>query len=314
MKASDSTRYLDDVFDQLNLSRFLSRDEFLQGARQLEAALLRVGLDAHLAVVGSIPFMRAVDDDVRFPFLSDLHNRITDCLLMDVPDELVVFVEHLRNLPDPPIAEEIRKWLVARALDSTESEVQRALAEFLLFEAVRVNLSVAAQDADGELERVGSGLGDLDAIAERTVRDLLVAGPLEDDVRPFHVLMAGAMVRLRDHATRLRALLRTTGDALANVWAERASVARALRDVRPVDAILVLNKLAPYLQRQPLSIERLQKRHPLLLGSMSHDALDQRISRFMRRLKARGAAALPKRRSPSLLRFVTELEKETEPS
>jgi hypothetical protein len=93
--------------------------------------------------------------------------------------------------------------------------------------------------------------------------------------------------------------------------AKCAAIERSLRDLEAVDALLVHNEVASYLGEQRLSVQELQRQHPVVLDGMTRAALDQRISRLRRRLAAGGKASPPTRdRSSSLCTIMAEIESE----
>jgi hypothetical protein len=263
---------------------------------EIEAELLRLAFEAHRAVEQGVGFGAAARDAEGFPSLQRLHAGVEDALRMTVSPELQVWLDDLRRG-----AEELGAMRddLAR-LASAGAPIERALARFLLFEAVRSNLLVAVWPPGSGFQAVGGEPEDLDAIAESEV-DLLVGrgAAVAAEERSFRVLLAAAMIELTRHAELLREAVARSQDETVASLAEKSAIESRLRELDPVDAVLVRNELARYLGEERVTLEELMVLHPVLLGGHKRDALDQRISRFRRRVAAGGLEAVrrPGRRS-----------------
>jgi hypothetical protein len=256
---------------------------------EIEAELLKLAFDAHRASEAGIGLGAAARDAARFPSLQRLHAGVDDALRLTVSAELEVWLDDLRRG-----AEELGAMRddLAR-LAGAGAPIERALARFLLFEAVRANLLVAVWASGRGFDAVGGAPEDLDAIAEAEVARLVAQGPtVEPEERSFRVLLAAAMIELTRHAELLReAVARSQDDTVASL-AEKAAIEERLRELDPVDAVLVRNELARYLGEERRTLEELAVLHPVLLGGHKRDALDQRISRFRKRAAAGGLEAV----------------------
>lgn len=259
---------------------------------EIEAELLKLAFEAHDAALGGVGFAEAALDAARFPSLSAMHAAMGDALHVSVSGELGVWVEDLVR-----VAAELQNMRDELArLAAAGAPLERALAHFLLFEAVRVNLLVAVWASGGGYSAVGGEVDDLDTIAEAEVERMVARGPqAAPEERSFRVLLAAAMIELTRHAELLRAATAGAQAETVASHAERAAIEMRLRELDPVDATLLRNELARYLGEERQTMEQLIARHPVLLGGYKRDALDQRISRFRRRVAANGAAAVGRR-------------------
>lgn len=265
----------------------------------IEAELLRMAFEAHEATERGVALADAVRDPGSYPSLQRLHRGVADALVMSLPAELEGWLERVRVEGDVTI-ERLRAGLAQLAVAGAPAE--SALAEFLIFEGVRARLLVAAWETGASYEAVGGTADELDVIAEQETAAFLSSWPAEGvaEVRPFQVLLSSAMIELTRRTEVLAALLARTQEWLVASLAERAAVERRLRTLDPTDAALVRNELATYLGEDRLTVEQLTHEHPLLLGDARRDALDQRISRFRKKLRAGGLEAVRKRDRPAL--------------
>jgi hypothetical protein len=272
-------------------------------ADELEALLLRTAFEAHDALARGLPLADAARDGVRFPSLFRLHAGLGDALELSIATEVGEWLDDARRSAEQ--LDRLREGLVQVA--ALGQPLEAALARFLLFEAVRTRLLVAAWASDTAFEAAGGDPEDVDAIAAAEVARAVASSPsLPPDIRRFRLLLAAAMVELTRHAEELRAsLARAQGDLVAS-FGERAAIEAQLRELDPVDAVLVRNELARYLGEERVTIEELTRRHPVLLGGHKRDALDQRMSRFRRRLLSGGLRAIRTRVGDSIAEALSE--------
>ena len=297
------------LYRELGITDIISEDQLNIGLAQLEAELVAIAVDVNVAVTRGVPLRHAVLDDVNYPHLHRAHATIDDVLEMSLPAEFQAWVRRVHAMPMPPLVDELRTQL-AQLAAANNSAVAFAV-RFLLFQAARANLKVAAWRTNGAFEAVGATPGLIDEVAEAEVDELLdLVSALPPDIRPFHQLVSKAMVELTDVVEELRRMLCVTNAELVAQLTERASIECNLRMIDPVEAALIRNELHEVLGEQYLSIEGLQRAHPALLGSSSRAALDQRASRLRQRLKERGRAGAPRRHEPSLYQLLTSLDGE----
>lgn len=288
----------------LRLHEVIDPSELELGIRHLEAEAKRIALDAHTAMTHPVPLAEAVHDVANFPHLARIHTAVDDLLTLSLPPPLVEWLMSLLAMPEPPAFDAMRAALVVAAA-APQSPDRRALARFMLFEGVRLNLVLLAKWHPHETYGVGLELRDLDAIAEARVDEWFAEEPAAPEgTRPFHVIVAAAAHSLGEHAAAFRAALAGVQQEFVEGLEMRARVEELLSEMDVRDAILFRNQVAPALGEQRLSVELLQERHWHVLAELSRDALDQRAKRA--RDKARQMARdttgeSPKRRRIALL-------------
>jgi hypothetical protein len=297
-------------YRRLGLDRLVGEEAFVAGIRQIEAGLLRIAVDVQSAEAQGIPLRVAAANEAEFPQLFRAHVGLADLMATSVPPAIEALVRRSFSLRDTAIADEAREDLVRLATGAYAPPIERSLARFALFEAVRANLLYAAWRTEGGFEAVGGSSDDIDQIAEDRVEKLFAEAPnLESDVRSFRVIVASALEHLTSHAESLRKAIAVMHADVAAAFEECAAFERSLRELDAADALLVRNEMAQYLGEQHLSVDELLRQHPVAFQDVSRDALDQRVSRLRRRLRASGrTAALSKR--PSLYTLLAEFEKE----
>lgn len=265
--------------------------------RELQGELDRLADEALRAREAGLSLLRAVRDP-RFPTLQGFHQGLRDALFLEIPEEL----EPWAQLATGGAAGSLQNMLVDFARgpeDDRLSALQGALAELLVFEAVRLRLYVTALRSD-EFEVLGGEESDLDAIAHNEVAALLhhpeLGGP---DVRPLTVLLASASVALARDAEERAEELRDTGEDTREELRMRARLRSALRELRLPEAVLLENALAALLGEERRELTELQAERPVALGGMTRQAMDQRVSRGRRAL-AHPRSTWPRRRRPAL--------------
>jgi hypothetical protein len=254
----------------------------------------------------------ALPDAVKapgFPALREFHQGLRDALFLEIPRDLLPWVEGVAT-PEgaaraglPELYD--RLYGIARqspTVPATEDHsmlLQVALAELLMFESVRLRLLVTAWSSP-EFESLGGTEDDIDRIAWTEVEVLLADPALADpSVRPLAVMIASASVSLaRDAAERAEALRRVGADAREDLRV-RARLRAALRELRLTEAVLLENALAALTGDERVELGELASARPLALEGLSRQAMDQRVSRSRRAL-SREKAHWPSRRAPAL--------------
>ncbi|MCY1062502.1 hypothetical protein [Nannocystis sp. SCPEA4] len=239
--------------------------------------------------------------DPRFPALQNFHQGLRDALFLEIPEELEPWARLAANgAGNPPLQHTLVDF--ARGGEDADDRLgalQAALAELLVFEAIRLRLFVTAFRGE-EFEVVGGEESDVDAIAYREVATLLHRPELADpDVRPLTVLLAAASVSLARDAQSRAEELRDTGEDTREELRMRARLRAALRELRLPEAVLLENALAALLGEERRELADLQAERPVALDGMTRQAMDQRVSRGRRAL-AHPRAAWPRRRRPAL--------------
>jgi hypothetical protein len=274
------------------------------GAELTDLAELRdelevVAAEAELARAEGLSWDRAVDDP-RLPGLRRMHHDLRDAMFVELPEPVRGWVQAQASgeLPTLSFADQLAR-LATQHEPEQPADLQVALAEFLVFESVRLRLLVAAWHS-GDFERLGGEEDDIDQIAAEEVDALLGTAALADDhVRPMHLLFASAHVSLaRDAAERADGLARC-GDDTRERLEMRARLREALRELRLPESVLLTNALSTLLEQPRRELTDLQSDHALALSGMSRQAMDQRVSRGRRAL-TQGPSAWPRRRGAAL--------------
>ena len=183
---------------------------------ELQAELEGVASEALKARRSGLSLLEAVRDP-RYPGLTAFHQDIRDALFVEIPQEFEPWARAAASSRGESGFDSNRLqrtlFSFARAGGDDElSALQAALAELLVFEAVRLRLLVTALGSD-EFEVLGGEESDVDAIAWSEIRALIHLDALADpEVRPLTLILAAANVALaRDTAERAE-VLRTSGD------------------------------------------------------------------------------------------------------
>lgn len=287
----------------LRLHEVFDPSELELGIRHLEAEAERIALDAHTAMTHGVPLAEAVHDVANFPYLARVHAAVDDLLTLSLPPPLVDWLTSLLAMPEPPAFDSMRTALVVAAAEP-QSPHRGALARFILFEGVRLNLVLLAKWHPHETYGVGLELRDLDAIAEARVDEWFAEEPAAPEgTRPFHVIVSAAAQSLGEHAAAFRAALVGVQQELVEGLQMRAKVEELLTEMDVRDALLFRNQFAPAFGEQRLSVELLQERHWHVLAELSRDALDQRAKRARDKARqmAQDTGESPKRRRIALL-------------
>lgn len=291
----------------------------------LQAELEDVANEALRARRAGLNLLEALRDP-NYRVLHDFHQGIRDALFVEIPQEFEPWAraaagvgtgEGFRGLDSARLQETLFAFAQhdvtdpdgeGHATDPADlAELQAALAELLVFEAVRLRLLVTALASD-EFEVLGGEESDVDAIAFEELHALIHRPELaEPGVRPLTVILAAANVALaRDAAERAEAL-RETGEELREELRMRARLRAALRELRLPEAVLLENALSALLGNDRLELVDLQAERPVALDGLTRQAMDQRVSRGRRSL-AQTRAAWPKRRRPALFDLLSRGE------
>lgn len=261
----------------------------------LEARMLGLGLPEAL-------------ESGQFPSMSALHSDLRDSMLDELPRELVGWARDMAEHPErgaPGLGQLQREWFdQARAGEAHESDdhgeqLRSALAEFLLFECVRLRLLAAAWSNE-EFEALGGDEQEVDHIAWTEVLAMLAQPALADPrVRPLALMIAAGSVTMARESNLRAEALRHSGEDAREQLRMRARLRAALRELRLPESVLLQNALSNLLGEERRELPELQADHQLALAGLSRQAMDQRVSRGRRAL-SRGPEKWPRRRRPSL--------------
>lgn len=254
--------------------------------------------------------------DPKYPALGRFHTDLRDALLVEIPNEIRGFVESATR-PEggsgaeafgsalAEIAQENPREPPTSAPSATDAEPAHALAEFLVFQAVRLRLLVQAWQTE-DYERLGGDERDIDVIAGREVETLLAEPALADgEVRPLMLLVAAASVSLAADAQERVHEMRRVGDDVREELAMQARLRKALRELRLPESVLLGNALSGLLGEQRQELPDLQRDRPVALDGLSRQAMDQRVSRGRKAL-TRSQEDWPRRKRPALFDLVSD--------
>ncbi len=247
---------------------------------------------------------RAIPDAIRdgaHPAMARFHRDLEDALFVEIPPELEGWVDAL-GADDTRGRAAVGRFadtLTRAATALGEGELQRALAEFLVFEAVRLRLAVTLW-SNQDFERTGGDADEIDDVAWAEVEAMLKHPTLAaGGVRPLQVLFASAFVMLARETNDRVASLQVVAEDVREELAMRARLRAALRELRLPEAILLGNALSNLLGTDRVELGELQADHRLALGEMTRQAMDQRVSRGRKALGG-GPQSWPRRRRPAL--------------
>lgn len=267
---------------------------------ELQEELEGVAADALRARRAGRTLLDAVSDP-GYPQLVEFHQGIRDALFVEIPQEFEPWARAATSDTgfDGPFLQRTLFDFAREGADDELSAVQAALAEVLVFEAVRLRLLVTAL-ASEEFEVLGGEESDIDEIAFAELRALLPRPELSDpSVRPLTVILAAANVALARDAAERAEELRGSSDDFREELRMRARLRAALRELRLPEAVLLENALSALLGGDRRELVDLQAERPVALDGMTRQAMDQRVSRGRRSL-ARPPATWPRRRRPAL--------------
>lgn len=288
----------------------------------LQAELEDVAAEALRARKAGLSLLEALRDPA-YRVLHTFHQSIRDALFVEIPQEFEPWARAAAGVGEPIRGldgQRLQQTLFAFAAHSFASDpetithpdglehaadpadladLQAALAELLVFEAVRLRLLVTALASD-EFEVLGGEESDVDAIAWSEVEALIHRPELaEPGVRPLTVILAAANVALARDAAERAELLRLTADDTREELRMRARLRSALRELRLPESVLLENALSGLLGGDRLELVDLQAERPVALDGLSRQAMDQRVSRGRRSL-AQARTSWPRRRRPAL--------------
>jgi hypothetical protein len=237
---------------------------------QLSAA--RLGLEIADAERRGLPYRDAIERP-DFPLMARMHFGLRDLLQSPLPSGARALLRAVLAAADAGRCDVGRKLLfeIARRRDA-----DGALARFLLFQAIRLNLYVHTWD-EPRLEGWGI-LAHVEDRAEQVLRELLATDELHHpDVRPLHVLIAEMMLHLEFEADALRAQITRL---LPDFVETRELLSQAHAVVRALDAADAAVFRPGAAGPEPMGSQRIADRYPHHFASAN--AVDQRRRRGRR--------------------------------
>jgi hypothetical protein len=310
------------------LSALVPPEQLERGLAEFEADLLRVALDIQLAATRGLSLSTACHDSANYPHLNRIHVGLRDILTLELPADLLLWVRALVARPDGALSgDELQLALSRAALSPEQHPVLRVLAQYALFESLRVALLLSdhvrqasvnvlpqvagspAREAPG-FAAIGVDEAAVDGLAEDEVRWWLAkAGAFEGDVRPLNVLLSSALLQLEQFANDIGILLASAQRETLEQLRQRDELKRHLQRMNAPDAVLVRNVVGVHIGEQRLSVKVLKEHHQIALGDREAGALNTQLHRLAEKI---GGGAWPERNRPALVDLFAEaLAKET---
>ncbi|TAK27429.1 MAG: hypothetical protein EPO40_17575 [Myxococcaceae bacterium] len=236
----------------------------------LQRSAGRLALEVLDAEERGIPYIEAVSQ-ASFPLMGRAHHGLLDMLQWRIPPALVEAMRAMLDLAGNGAFDPSRRLLFAIA--SRRSDPEAALARFLLYQAVRLNLYVRAWNSP-ELEAWGC-IGRIEEETQHVLSGLLAVPEMYDDeMLPLNVLVAEAMLHLSRDAARMRRLL---ADEMGDVLGDLALMIEATRVVRTLEAADAA-VFRPGRALEKLGSQQIADRFPWHFPSAN--SVDQRRRRF----------------------------------
>lgn len=281
-----------------------------EGFADLELGLGQLLADVERAHRRNVPLGVAVHAHEQYPYLGWFHGSLQDAYRMALPAELIPIMRRMVHAPPPSwVGETLENLCVVARSDRARPE-EAALARLLIFEGIRVNLSIAAYRTNGEYEALGGDARELDEIADKQLETLL-AIPLAVDAtteyRPFTTTVAAAMVRLRERVDEFWSTQALIAE-LRELCAQRQRLEMLLRQADPKDAAVLRNHFDRPRQRQPIPVARLPLEHPLILACETEDSLNKRTSRSVEKVLKNHSALACRPRPVTIAQLILEME------
>ena len=239
----------------------------------------RLAMEVASAELEGIPFAEAIDRP-DYPLMGRMHYGLRDLLQWRVPRAIRKVFETIGQLAAEGDFDSLRGSLfaVARRRDDNEGAVMR----FVFYEMIGLNLLLATWDepsveASGALDRAQA------SVQQQLEELLLVPEMYEADVRPLHVLVAEAMLRLgKDAEDIMRHQFEDTIDDIVEITA-LTQISRSLE--APNAAALRVGR-----GEEELGSQQIADRYPWHFPSSN--SVEQRRSRMGKRSRKEGILAL----------------------
>lgn len=283
-----------DLARQLGAFDLVPEAEFARGARQLQHQALRIAHEVMIADDDDVPLGDAVSDHARYPVLARAHDILMTIPLWSPPAPVDAWMERALAGPQPAVVDTLRDMVVSTALEHSNPVVQ-ALARFVLFESLAVNLRVLQLEHPEEMARLGIREDTLAHVAGLTLYKVIDehrSNPTEPALK-FERIVQLAAHELVAHGRELRRALRTMHEGLGAALRFQGKLAAALAQMSFPKSTLLRNAYATYFDEQPLSGKLLAERFAGL-GALfpSEPTSRKQVSREKAKLAERGPAAL----------------------
>lgn len=246
------------------------RTELESAMPVLGLAAGRLALEVLDAETKGLSYGEAVEQPT-FPLMAKIHFGLLDQLQCRLTPPIIEGIKTLIEHAADGDFDQARKVIFAIATRHEDPEA--ALARFLLFEAIRLNIYVRTWHAP-HLEVWGC-IARAEDEAQEVLKALLDVPEMhDDDCRPLNVLVIEMLGRLqRDEAQMMRLLREHVGDVID----EMVVLTEATQVVRAFDAPTAA-VFRPGRSAEPLGSQRIADRYPHHFTSAN--AVDKRRSRF----------------------------------
>ncbi|WP_404364481.1 hypothetical protein ACIHQR_30280 [Corallococcus coralloides] len=268
--------------------------EHREEAREELASLFnQLGTEALNAERRKVSLFQAGLDDSGYPYLFRLHSIVRDILTHELPPDAMEaarrgmqFAQETIQRDGGQTFELLLKQLGRIAISPAARPIDRALSRLALYHLLRMVLAIMEHQQKGDLAFVGVRDDDLDKLAEGSLQWWMeeAAADGDDGLRVINFSIAACMSRLTEHVDIFKVeLARLDADHVRLLHQRKEIVAHAQSMTRR-DDLLLSNLFAPLFGKQRVSISLLRKRHPMVLGDYSDDALYKQTERIKTKL------------------------------
>jgi len=269
------------------------RAEVRKSLRDLKFPAARLALECGQAESAGLSYADAIQREMDFPLMARVQFGVIDLLQLELPAEAQRVIRRTISRGREVDRSAIRAALFDLA--SRDAGPSSALARFLIYQGIRLNVWAATYDDNGGIEACG-GLDHVDELAERLLDRELRAWSPTDVADPMRLLVVQSLLELEKFiANRNHELLQESRDGVALVN-RLAGALRLARTLSAPDAVLIRNELARHATGHALGAKRLVERHPVAFPSEA--ALYQRRARLPAKL---GSGGTPKTRLIDLI-------------
>lgn len=257
------------------------RAEVRQAMKQLRVPLNRLAWEVLEAEQAGLDYAGAAAQDGRFGLLARVHHGVLDFLQLVLPPQMVALVPQLMRAAKEEDAVAFRRTVSTIATRGDQPEA--ALARFVIYEAMRLNVWLAIWKDEGGIEASGT-MDEIDKIAQQLLeRELRAFSPAYDE-EPLPLLVAQCLIEMeRILRTRHQELSAATAEFIRE-WNHLASGYKLARDLGAPEAILLRNALGKALGGEEIGAVQIANRHPLAFPSA--DAVYQRRHRLIKKGRA----------------------------
>lgn len=240
----------------------------------IRIALSRLALEVLEAEVRGLAYVEAIELPM-FPLMARLHHGVLDQLQWRVAPPVREGLRTIFRRAAKGDFDSVRKLLFAVA--SRKNDHEAALARFLLFQAIRLNLHLWTWNRP-EVEAAGC-IRSLEDDAQQILEDFLASDEVhQEGVRPLHLLIAEVFVLFRGRVAQAAHHIRTSIGSVIEDVVELTEATRIVRAMDAADAAV----FRPGRSREKLGSQRISDRFPWHFPSAN--AVEKRRSRLRPRI------------------------------